>query len=95
MYFRGIATNSKFQWKLKGYLFSEGYLFTGFYNTSRSLRTLKGALFWAAFCDRLIMTSLTSGAHCGKDWPKELFLHIHTWSFTYNGLTMAGVRALC
>ena len=33
MYFRGIATNSKFQSKLKGYLFSEGYLFTGFYGT--------------------------------------------------------------
>ena len=31
MYFRGIATDSKFQYKLKGYLFSEGYLFTGFY----------------------------------------------------------------
>ena len=31
MYFRGIATDSKFQLKLKGYLFSEGYLFTGFY----------------------------------------------------------------
>ena len=31
MYFRGGATNSKFQHKLKGYLFSEGYLFTGFY----------------------------------------------------------------
>ena len=31
MYFRGIATDRKFQYKLKGYLFSEGYLFTGFY----------------------------------------------------------------
>ena len=31
MYFRGIAADSKFQEKMKGYLFSEGYLFTGFY----------------------------------------------------------------
>ena len=31
MYFRGIAADSKFQGKMKGYLFSEGYLFTGFY----------------------------------------------------------------
>ena len=30
-YFRGIAADSKFQEKMKGYLFSEGYLFTGFY----------------------------------------------------------------
>ena len=31
MYFRGIAADSKFQEKMKGYLFSEGYLYTGFY----------------------------------------------------------------
>ena len=31
MYFRVIAADSKFQEKMKGYLFSEGYLFTGFY----------------------------------------------------------------
>ena len=31
MYFRGIAADSKFQEKNEGYLFSEGYLFTGFY----------------------------------------------------------------
>ena len=31
MYFRGIAADSKFQEKLKGYLLSEGYVFTGFY----------------------------------------------------------------
>ena len=31
MYFRGIAADSKFLLKMKGYLFSEGYLFTGFY----------------------------------------------------------------
>ena len=31
MYFRGIAADSKFQGEMKGYLFSEGYLFTGFY----------------------------------------------------------------
>ena len=31
MYFRGIAADSKFQEKMKGYLFSEGYLFTGYY----------------------------------------------------------------
>ena len=34
MYFRGIAADSKFQEKMKGYLFSEGYLFTGFYGIS-------------------------------------------------------------
>ena len=33
MYFRGIAADSKFQEKMKGYLFSEGYLFTGFYGS--------------------------------------------------------------
>ena len=36
IYFRGIATDSKFQQKLKGYLFSEGYLFTGFYGSYTS-----------------------------------------------------------
>ena len=36
MYFRGIAADSKFQEKMKGYLFSEGYLFTGFYGNSNS-----------------------------------------------------------
>ena len=35
MYFRGIAADSKFQEKMKGYLFSEGYLFTGFYGSLR------------------------------------------------------------
>ena len=34
MYFRGIAADSKFQEKMKGYLFSEGYLFTGVYGIS-------------------------------------------------------------
>ena len=34
MYFRGIAADSKFQEKMKGYLFSEGYLFTGLYGIS-------------------------------------------------------------
>ena len=34
MYFRGIAADSKFQEKMKGYLLSEGYLFTGFYGSA-------------------------------------------------------------
>ena len=38
-YLRGIAADSKFQEKMKGYLFSEGYLFTGFYGTSFSQNT--------------------------------------------------------
>ena len=35
MYFRGIAADSKFQSKMKRYLFSEGYLFTGFYGIQK------------------------------------------------------------
>ena len=38
MYFRGIAANSKFLVKIEGYLFSEGYLFTGFYGSITSTR---------------------------------------------------------
>ena len=95
MYFRGIATNSKFQWKLKGYLFSEGYLFTGFYNISRSLRTLKRCPFLGCVLRSLDHDLSDFGCPLWKGLDKELFLHIHTWSFTYNGLTMAGVRALC
>ena len=46
MYFRGIAADSKFQGKMKGYLLSEGYLFTGFYGKLHCIQTMEGPGFF-------------------------------------------------
>ena len=49
VYFWGIAADGKFQGKMKGYLFSEGYLFTKFYGTVSSTVSKEASENWYQF----------------------------------------------
>ena len=60
MYFRGIAADSKFQSKMKGHLFLEGYLFTGFYGNLPGIRLISLGLENTGFIISLAI--LTSAA---------------------------------